>query len=431
MPSARRQLPLAALLTLGTLLAGCTAGPPEIEPAAQPAAPISPAAHAPQPEPPGAQAFEAWKREFGQQALAAGISADTVHQALEQARIEPQVLQLDKAQPEFTRTPWQYLDNAVSSRRLSQGRTKLAEAAAPLNAASQRYGVPATVIAAIWGMESNYGSNFGSFSTVNALATLAFDGRRAAWARKELLAALRILDSGDIDPAHMLGSWAGAMGHTQFLPSVFLAYAVDADGDGRRDIWGSMADVAASTAHYLQRSGWKSNEPWAQEVRLPRDFDYARSEGLRQHSRQWAELGVSAASGQPLADMEQANIFLPAGARGPALLVGANFRTILRYNNSTNYAMAVGLLAQQLGGGPALAADWPRELQPLSREQLRTMQAALNARGFEAGGVDGLLGPATRAALTRYQQSQGLVADGYPTTELLKRLQESEPSAAN
>ncbi|KWT69643.1 Membrane-bound lytic murein transglycosylase B precursor [Comamonas testosteroni] len=298
------------------------------------------------------------------------------------------------------------------------------EYAASLQAASQRYGVPAPVIAAIWGMESNYGSNFGSFSAVDALATLAFDGRRAEWAQKELIAALRIIDNGDIDAAHMISSWAGAMGNTQFLPSVFLQYAVDADGDGRRDIWGSMADVAASTANYLASSGWNPGEPWGVEVRLPANFDYARTElSTRQNSNAWAAEGVQSVNGQALPAMAGASIIAPAGARGPAFMVGSNFRAILRYNNSTNYALAVGLLASQLAGNGGVSAEWPRDLGAFTREQTRALQTALTQRGFATGVADGVMGPATRAGLRQYQQSQGLAADGYPTLELLQRLQ--------
>jgi hypothetical protein len=222
----------------------------------------------------------------------------------------------------------------------------------------------------------------------------------------------------------MIGSWAGAMGHTQFLPSVFLAYAVDADGDGRRDIWGSLPDVTASTANYLAHSGWKPGEPWGVEVRLPPGFDHARAEtSVRQDSTQWAAEGVQAADGSSLPAMADASVIAPAGARGPAFMVGANFRTILRYNNSVNYALGVGLLSQQLAGGPGVRAAWPRDLAPLSREQTRALQTALNGRGFSAGSADGVMGPATRAGLRQFQQSQGLVADGYPTLELLQKLQ--------
>jgi lytic murein transglycosylase len=344
---------------------------------------------------------------------------------LGQAQWLPRVVELDRAQPEFTRAPWSYLDNAVSPQRIAQGQAKLAEHSAALEAAAARYGVPATLVTAIWGMESNYGSNFGTFRTVDALSTLAYEGRRRTWAQAELLAALRIVDQGDIPAERMLGSWAGAMGHTQFLPSVFLAYAVDADGDGHRDIWGSIPDVVASTAHFLSRSGWQSGEPWGAEVRLPAGFDHARADpAVRQTTAQWEAEGVRAPGGQPLPTLGAASIATPAGARGPAFLAGANFRAILRYNNSVNYALAVALLSQQIGGGAPIATPWPRDLEPLSRAQLQALQEALNRKGFAAGTPDGVMGPATRAGLRAFQRSTGGVADGYPTLELLERVQE-------
>ena len=372
-----------------------------------------------------AAGFAEWRTAFSAQALAAGIRPDTVRDVLGKAQWQPRVVDLDRAQPEFTRTPWAYLDSAASAQRIAQGQTKLAEHQETLEAAAARYGVPTTVITAIWGMESNYGSNFGSFRTVDALATLAYDGRRRAWAQTQVLAALRIVDQGDIAAERMIGSWAGAMGHTQFLPSVFLAYAVDADGDGHRDIWGSIPDVAASTAHFLARSGWQANESWGMEVALPPSFDHARADlGVRQTTAQWEAEGVRALDGQVLPSLKAASILTPTGARGPAFLVGDNFRTILRYNNSTNYALAVALLSQQIGGGgAAIAGAWPRDLEPLSRTQMQALQEALNRRGFSAGTPDGVMGPATRAGLRAFQRSIGAAQDGYPTLELLQRVQ--------
>ncbi len=403
------------------------AAPPA--PAAQPPAASAPPAAAPAdpqayPSAAAEQAsFAAWVSAFGRDAQAAGVRASTVDQVLGSARLLPRVIELDRAQPEFTRTPWAYLDSAVSAQRIAAGRAKRAEYSAPLAAAEARYGVPAAVITAIWGMESNYGGNFGSFRAVDALATLAFEGRRRDWARSELLAALRIVDQGDIAADRMVGSWAGAMGHTQFLPSVFLAHAVDADGDGRRDIWGSIPDVTASTANYLASAGWRRGEPWGVEVRLPTGFDHAQAElSMRQPSAQWTARGVTAVDGQPLPAFEAASVIEPAGARGPAFLVGPNFRAILRYNNSVNYALGVGLLARQLDGGAGVTASWPRDLQPLNRSQVMDLQNGLNRKGFSAGTADGVFGPATRAGLRQFQQSQGLEADGYPTLELLQRL---------
>jgi len=344
--------------------------------------------------------------------------------AFDDVRYLPRVIELDRAQPEFTRTVWDYLDSAVTPQRIAQGQDKLLQLRSETDAAAARFGVPPSIVVAIWGIESNYGGNYGNIPTIDALATLGFEGRREEWARGQLLAALKILQNGDIDRAHMIGSWAGAMGQTQFLPSVFLAHAVDADGDGRHDIWGSMADVMASTANFLARSGWQADQPWGTEVRLPPEFDVGRADAeLRQSSAQWAAEGVQTIEGGPLPEFADGAILLPAGARGPAFLVGPNFRAILRYNNSSSYALAVGLLAQRLAGGPGVQAPWPRDLPALSRSQLFELQTALNQRGFASGTPDGMMGPATRDGLRRYQRSIGLPADGYPTLEVLQRLQ--------
>ena len=366
-----------------------------------------------------------WVDGFRATARTAGIGEATLHAALDNIHYLPRVVELDRAQPEFNRTVWDYLDSAVSPQRVTRGQDKLLQVRAEADAAAARYGVPANILAAIWGMESNYGSNYGDIPTLDALATLGFEGRREDWARGQLVAALQILQNGDIDPAHMVGSWAGAMGQTQFLPSNFLAYAVDADGDGRRDIWGSMADVMASTANFLARSGWQAGQPWGTEVQLPPGFDVGRADaGVRQSSAQWAAEGLRSMDGTPLPDLADADLLLPAGARGPAFLVGPSFRAILRYNNSTSYALGVSLLAQRLGNGPGVQAPWPRDLRALTRSQLLELQTALNQRGFASGTPDGMMGPATRDGLRRYQRSIGLPADGYPDLDLLQRLQQ-------
>ncbi len=370
------------------------------------------------------QGFARWVAGFVDSARAAGVDDATLHLAFDDAHYVPRAVDSDRKQPEFTRAVWDYVDSIVSPARVSRGQQKLAEVQAELDAAQARYGVPQATIVAIWGMESDYGANYGDIPTIDALATLGFEGRREAWARAQLMAALKILQSGDIDRAHMIGSWAGAMGQTQFLPSAFLAFAVDADGDGRRDIWGSMADVTASTANFLARSGWQPGQAWGAEVQLPAGFDAGRADdAMRQTSAQWAGEGVQTLDGTPLPDFPDGAILMPAGVRGPAFLVGPNFRAILRYNNSTSYALAVSLLAQRIAGGPGVQAPWPRDLQPLSRDQIRTLQSALNDRGFAAGEADGQMGPATRLGLRAYQRSLGVPADGYPTLELLAGLQ--------
>ncbi|WP_209476666.1 lytic murein transglycosylase [Billgrantia antri] len=422
-----RPLFSAALLML--LLAGCQSGPIQDvvaddrqEQAATTPAAAEPASGEAERAEPGD--FQTWLRDFRRQARSEGIGEATLARALDGVRYRPRVIELDRSQPEFVRPIWQYLDSAVSQTRISQGRARLDEHRETARRMEQRYGVPAEVVVAIWGIESNYGGNFGDFSTLEALATLAFDGRRRDFARGELLAALRILEAGDISPERMIGSWAGAMGHTQFIPSSFESYAVDGDGDGRRDIWGSIPDVMASTANYLARAGWQPGLPWGVEVRLPQDFDYAQTElSTRRSSREWAQQGVSRSGGGTLPDFEQASVIAPAGARGPAFLVGPNYRAILRYNNATSYALAVGTLADSIAGREGVRAGWPRDVQPLSRSQVRELQQALNARGFDVGAPDGVMGPNTRRGLREYQQSIGITPDGFATLSLLERLQ--------
>jgi len=371
------------------------------------------------------QGFADWVMRFRATAHAAGIDEATLRVAFDDVHYLPRVVELDRAQPEFTRTVWAYLDSAVSTQRVARGQDKLAQFRVEAGAASARYGIPANVLVAIWGVETDYGANFGDIPTIDALATLGFEGRREGWARGQLLDALKILQNGDIGRAQMIGSWAGAMGQTQFLPSVFLSYAVDADGDGRRDIWGSMTDVMASTANFLSRTGWQADQPWGIEVQLPSGFDYGRADdAVRQSAAQWMAEGVRTIDAAIVPEVTDGSILLPAGAGGPAFLVGSNFRAMLRYNNSTSYALAVGLLAQLLTGGPGVQAPWPRDLPALTRAQLQALQTALNQRGFASGTPDGVVGPLTRDGLRRYQRSMGLPADGYPTLDLLRRLQE-------
>lgn len=369
------------------------------------------------------QGFAAWIADFSKDATKAGISRATIDATLGRARYLPQVIDIDSAQPEFVRPVWQYLDSAVSPQRIAAGKMQRKLNAAALDSAAERYGVPASIITAIWGVESSYGAHFGSFRTVDALATLAYDGRRRDWAKGELMAALTIVDKGYMGADQLIGSWAGAMGHTQFLPSVYLKYAVAVNGNGKPDIWNNIPDVLASTANFLAQSGWRPSEPWGVEVRLPVGFNYSRAElNVRLDSSAWAALGIGSIDGQPLPAMQGASILTPAGARGPAVMVGNNFRVLMLYNSSTSYALAVSLLAQQIDGGMGLLAPWPRQLKALSRTDIQAMQTALNQLGLDAGDVDGVFGPTTRAGLRRYQQRLGQTADGYPTQDLLQKL---------
>ncbi|WP_342240506.1 lytic murein transglycosylase [Inquilinus sp. OTU3971] len=369
-----------------------------------------------------AQGFPQWVAAFRAEAAARGISEATLATAFDTVQFLPNVIDSDRSQAEFTRAIWDYLDRSVSADRIRAGQAMLAQWSATASAAEQRYGVPKEIVTAIWGIESNYGQNFGSTEVIDALATLGYEGRRRDWAKDQLFAALQILQQGDIGRDRMLGSWAGAMGNTQFLPTVFLSSAVDADGDGRRDIWGSIPDVMASTANYLAQSGWQRGQPWGVEVTLPPGFDYSVAElSTRRPVAQWAALGVKPVSGRSLPALGDASVITPAGARGPAFLVGPNFSVIMKYNNSTNYALAVATLSDRLAGGGPIVGTWPRGEQPLSRNEVLELQSLLAARGFATGGApDGLIGPATRGAIRAWQVSKGLVPDGFATTSLLQ-----------
>jgi membrane-bound lytic murein transglycosylase B len=363
---------------------------------------------------------------FRQRAGAKGVSDQALDAAFGDAHFLPHVISLDNRQPEFSRAIWDYLDTAVSASRVRHGRDKLSQYDALARRVQTHYGVSRYVITAIWGMESNYGSNFGRYETIDALATLGYDGRRETFAERQLYAAMKILADGDISRDDMRGSWAGAMGHTQFLPTSFLAYAVDGDGDGKRDIWGSIPDVVASTANYLSKNGWDSGHPWGREVILPAGFDYTQADGSpRRSTAAWRAIGVKPIDSRGMPEFSAAGILAPAGARGPAFIVGPNFRTILRYNNATSYALAVGLLSDRLAGNPGVQKPWPRQLANLSNSQIRQLQAGLKALGYGSGTPDGIVGPNTRAGIRAFQRAQGQVADGYPTEALLQKINAS------
>lgn len=403
------------------LLSGCVSTPPIRAESAQ-----IPAATAPKPGPVAKKAaFDGWVDTFQLSAKQQGIKPAILKKTFKSVRYLPKVIKHDRYQPEFSRPIWEYLDTAASPGRIRSGRAALQTHLQTAKRIAQHYGVRRDIFVAIWGMESNYGSNTGGYSTINALATLGFEGRRQKYARRQLLAALHIIQHGDVSPAQMTGSWAGALGQPQFVPTSYQAYAVDEDGDGRRDIWASVPDTLASIANYLHRNGWQAGQPWGTEVRLPADFDYAETGRSHQRSsRQWAALGVRPARGKQLPQFASAALIAPAGARGPKFLIGPNFRAILRYNNSISYALGVALLADGIAGQPGLVASWPRGEKTLSREQVKQLQKLLNAQGFHAGAVDGLMGPATRSAVRAYQRSVGQTADGFVTVAMLKQLQE-------
>ena len=371
--------------------------------------------------------FEQWVDQFKNRAVAGGISRSTVEHAFQGVSLNRRVIELDQRQPEFTRPIWEYLDGAVSSRRIRQGRELLSRHEELLEQISRRYRVDPRYLVAIWGLESDFGRVFGDFDVIEVLATLGYQGRRQEFGREQLMAALEILDRGDISTDRMVGSWAGAMGHTQFIPTTFLSYAVDFDGDGRRDLWNSIGDALASTANYLASAGWREGLPWGYEVNLPAQFDWDLSHAdSRRPLKNWQHYGVRLANGQLPPGLEVPTALIaPAGHRGPAFLVTDNFRAILRYNNATSYALAVSHLADRLGGSGPFTASWPTTLEPLSRSDKKELQRLLSARGYDPGGIDGIVGPRTRAAVKRFQKEINQPNDGYPTQELLNLLRGS------
>lgn len=367
-----------------------------------------------------AAGFARWVAAFRRQARVRGVPSSTLNSAFADAQFLPRVVELDHRQPEFTRAIWDYLDLMVSSSRVIHGREKLAEYRSVASRVQKQYGVPAPVLVAIWGMESNYGANTGHYSTVDALATLGYDGRRESFAEKQLYAVLKILSDGDVGRKAMLGSWAGAMGNAQFIPTSYLAYAVDEDGDGRRDIWHSVPDTLASIANYLSRNGWKAGQTWGREVVLPQGFDYAQVGGdVRRTTAAWRAQGVEPIDSRGLPSFSSAGIIAPAGASGPAFLVGPNFRAILRYNNAVSYALSVGLLSDRIVGKPGVQRPWPRHQGTLSRDQVVMLQRNLNRLGFDVGTPDGIIGRNTRSGVRAFQRAHGLAADGFPTRKLL------------
>jgi membrane-bound lytic murein transglycosylase B len=344
------------------------------------------------------------------------------------AGLTPDLSIMDKldAQPEFTKAPWDYLDLLVSDDRIAHGRALLAQYA-PTFAAMQRvYGVDPAIVAAIWGVESNYGTLGGDRPVIRSTATLACVGRRQDYFRDEFLSTLEILQHGDVPPEHLVGSWAGAFGPTQFMPTSFKRYAVDFDGDGRRDVVDSVPDVIASTANNLKMDGWVSGASWGYEVTLPRNFDYLLADRSRQMTlRQWEALGVRRVGGNSFSHPEErAYLLLPAGARGPAFLMLRNFRVIMKYNPAEAYALAIGHLADRLRGGGPFVQSWPRDERVLTIEERYELQQRLAQHGFNVGAPDGLLGPQTRLAIRGFQSSIGQIPDGFASSEVLDRLRQ-------
>src|SRR5919202_306741 len=340
------------------------------------------------------------------QARAKGVSQAVFDPAFQGVIMDPEVLAVARKQPEFVKPIWEYLDSAVSESRIATGRAKAAEWARTLEAIERSYGVDRHVVLAVWGMESSYGAILDNPKVVKpvirSLATLACgDPDRAGFGQQQLAAALQILQQGDVTLERMTGSWAGAMGHTQFIPTTYLAHAADFDRDGKRDIWGTIPDALASTANYLRHSGWRADETTVRPV------------------SEWVRLGIRRAGGRAFARLdERASLMLPAGAKGPAFLILPNFRAILHYNNAQSYALAVGHLADRIRGGAAFVHAWPRSDRPLAMEERIEVQNLLAQRGYESASRDGRLGLKSRAAIRAFQRNVGMPADGYASAPL-------------
>lgn len=375
-------------------------------------------------------AFDAFLDEIRVEAAKNGVRPEFIA-ALDGLQPNPDVQRLAARQPEYVKPIWSYLTHLITDKRLRLGREKLVEEQMILAQLEEQYGVPRTILVAIWGVETNYGSNKGYFPVLQALATLGYQGKRAKFGRQQLLAALEILQTGDVKLEDFKGSWAGAMGHTQFIPTTYQGYAADGTGDGVRNIWTQPHDALASTANYLKVSGWKRGLPWGFEVRVPDDFDFALADLKRlEPAAFWRARGVQAQGGaradklsyelsDELGDMA---IFAPGGLRGPVFLVTVNFKALLRYNTAPAYALAVGHLSQRFTETARFERPWPMTDRPLLPEEISVLQSALNAAGYQAGEADGILGTSTRRAVRDYQRDANLVADGFATPGLLSHL---------
>jgi len=419
---------LIPVLTLSVLaLSACAATP---EAAAQPQSRTSPSTVGITPPPARAaltqqERFNIWKSEFITRAVSLGYDKAMVERLILPAKIETRALERDKKQPEFSKPVWSYVDGAASAARLNGGRAKLSEQRTVFDAVEARYKVPRHILTSIWGLETAYGKVMGDYYPVDALATFAFEGRRTTFGENQLYALLDLLKSGSVRQGQLIGSWAGAMGMTQFIPATFRDYAVDFDDDGNKDLWENEADALGSAAHYLSRHGWRWGEPVMTEVAVDTNFDYSLVEGNKKTVNEWTALGVRPIGGQRWsadAGFLDAKLIAPGGYRGPKLLTFKNFDVIKKYNNSTSYAMGITVLGEALRGKSIISTDWPRNDKPLSFENKKAMQRKLNQLGFNVGGVDGVVGSGTRKGIRAWQASRGLPADGYMEQTLFKRL---------
>lgn len=370
------------------------------------------------------QNFEAFLGDIRTLAIKKGISTATLDAVFTGLTPDPKVIEYDRNQAEFTLNFWRYLTSRVSDTRLEKGKIKLRENQLLLDKAHQKYGVLPSILVAFWGLETNYGKNVGKMNLVRSLATLSFDLRRRDFFTSELLALLKLIDDGKL-PYDAEGSWAGAMGNTQFMPSNVAAYGIDADQNGKLDLWGSKADIFHSSANFLKRIGWHKGEKWGREVTIPADFNFAlASLKIKKSVKQWQDLGVRNTQGGDLPNSSlEASLILPMGFEGPAFLVYRNFHAILRWNRSILYAISVGHLSDKLLNNQTLIAK-PVTEPSLNRADVTFIQTRLNSLGFNTGKPDGISGPKTRNATREFQQSNNLPVDGYVGYKLLQKLSE-------
>ena len=373
---------------------------------------------------PAADKFQSCVESLWPSAKAKGVSRNTFDKAFAGLTFDPEVIEQANYQPEYVKPIGEYIDRVVSDKRVATGKQMLIDNKALLDTLEARYGVDRHIIVAIWGVESNYGTQPGDKNVIRSLATLTCSGTKASFARPQLITALKILQHGDISVEAMNGSWAGAMGHTQFIPTTYSAYAVDQDGDGKRNIWGDVPDALASTASYLKVSNWKAGQTWGYEVTLPKGANVKKIDGTTRTLADWQKAGVVRATGEPYPrPTDKGTIFAPAGTDGPTFLVLSNFNSILRYNVAKSYALGVGHLSDRLRGGGPFVHPWPTDETHLSLEQRTELQQLLIARGLLTGDADGVIGPATLEAVRTYQRTKGLAVDGFPSATILKDLQ--------
>jgi membrane-bound lytic murein transglycosylase B len=371
--------------------------------------------------------FQACLQNIKAEALRQGVPAAVADRAFQGLTPDQKVIDLDLRQPEFSQTYARYVGSAVSPDRIVKGQQKMAQNRALLDAIQAEYGVPPQYIMAFWGMETNYGSFMGDFQVVRSVATLACMTKRQDFFSNETVQALRILVLDQMTREQLRGSWAGAMGNMQFMPSTFMKWGVDRDGNGRIDLWSSLPDSFASAANFLRGIGWRPGLPSSEEVVLPQGFPLDQADSsVEKPVRAWAAMGVKKAGGAPLPPVDDAaSIILPAGWRGPAFILYPNFKAVMNWNRSTLYALAVGILAGQIAGGPPVMQAAPTDDEPLSRNTIIDLQTRLAKLNLYSDEVDGLLGPKTRSAVRLFQKQIGLPADGHPTTDVVRRLQQT------